>query len=234
MKLFEKLLEIQKSVDTFVKDGTNQSDKYDFVTSDQVLSVIRPKMIELHLLLIPAVTGHALHEGLTKSGTTRFMTEMDFLMTWIDCDTGDKFDIPFYAQGVDLAGEKGVGKALTYCEKYMLMKLFHVPTSKDDPDSDGTTKSGEKKVKGTQAAKETADYQRKAITQMLTQLCAGDAEKIKLSIVTFTKNDKAGYPGVYMIEDISAAALPVVYASIGATFKKKTGADFIYKTEDEQ
>ena len=32
-------------------------------------------------------------------------------------------------------GEKGVGKALTYAEKYFMLKFFNIPTDKDDPDS---------------------------------------------------------------------------------------------------
>jgi hypothetical protein len=43
--------------------------------------------------------------------------------------------MPFYAQGVDIAGEKGVGKALTYGEKYFLLKTFNIATDKDDPDA---------------------------------------------------------------------------------------------------
>src|SRR5690606_10249645 len=41
----------------------------------------------------------------------------------------------WYGQGIDIAGEKGVGKALTYAEKYYLLKTFNIATDKDDPDS---------------------------------------------------------------------------------------------------
>lgn len=43
--------------------------------------------------------------------------------------------MPFYAQGIDTEGEKGVGKALTYAEKYFLLKQFNIATDTDDPDS---------------------------------------------------------------------------------------------------
>ena len=32
---------------------------------------------------------------------------------------------------VDIAGEKGVGKALTYGKKYFLLKFFNIATDKD-------------------------------------------------------------------------------------------------------
>lgn len=226
MNLLEKLLEIQISVDNFLKDGENKSDKYSYVTSDTVLATIRPKMNELRLLLIPEITSHNLITGETKSGTTRFMTELDINFIWVDCESGEKHNVMFYAQGVDLAGEKGVGKALTYGEKYFLMKFFHVPTNKDDPDNDGRTKSGEKVQRGTQAAKETLDYSKKAIMQMVNELCSGDAEKIKQSLVAFTKNESRQYPGADNIDKVSEVAIPILYAKVKKTYEQKTSKKF--------
>lgn len=236
MNLLEKLSAIQSGLDMFVKDMSIGEGKqsYKAVGSEQVLRAFRPLLIEHKLLLEPSVEDARVTVGTTSTGTTRYFTEMDMVMTWVDVESGDTRPIKWYGQGVDLAGEKGCGKAQTYAEKYFIMKYFHVPTPTDDPDGDGVTKSGEKKQKGTQAAKETSEYQRKAITQMLNQLCAGDAEKIKLSVVAFTKNDKAGYMGVDKIAEISAAALPIVYSHIGAAFKNRTGAEFVFKTEDEE
>lgn len=234
MNLLQKLLEIQGSVDAFVKDGQNKDGgNYKYVSSDMVLDTVRPKMQELGLLLEPTVTGHALHAGETKSGTVRYMTEMDITFTWIDVETGESRSVPFYAQGVDLAGEKGVGKALTYGEKYFLMKYFHVPTSKDDPDSDGRTRTGEKRQIGTQAAKENALYYKRAIMQMLEEAYSGDAQKVKDSLMYYTKNDSRKYAGTDDIEKVSDMSLPVIYAKVKAAYKIRTGADFVYKPPEE-
>jgi len=136
--------------------------------------------------------------------------------------------VRFYSQGVDLAGEKGVGKALTYAEKYFFMKYFHVPTGKDDPDSDGRTKSGEKKQTGTQAAKESADYLRKALTQMLHELAAGDAEKMKTALMVYTKSKDGSFAGYGDVNDIPDKALPLAYACAKNTYEKRIGP-FVYK-----
>jgi len=233
MNLLEKLLQIQISIDAFLKDGENKSDKYKYVSSDMVLDTIRPKMNELKLLLEPSITGHGLHTGETKSGTTRFMTEIDVIFTWIDVESGETRAVPFYAQGVDLAGEKGVGKALTYSEKYFLMKYFHVPTSKDDPDSDGRTGKGDKPLRGTQAAAETAAYMREAIMQMLNDLYAGDMDKMAQALVVFTKNDARQFAGHDSIDKITDAALGAVYAKAKSAYKKRKGADFVFVPKDE-
>lgn len=226
MTLHEKLLEMQKRVDGVVKDGKNSSDRYDFASGENVLGLFRPMLDEFGLLLIPRVEKTALHEGATRSGTARFMTEVWFTMLWHDVESGEELSVPWYAQGVDLAGEKGVGKAATYGEKYFLLKFFHVPTKKDDPDDDRRTRSGEHAKRGTGAARENAAYYRKAIPQMLRALCGDDEEKIKANYIFCTKSDARGYAGVDSIEAIKDAALPVVYGKVKKSYEKRMGHAF--------
>lgn len=232
MTLSEKLLEMQRRVDAVIKDGKNQSDKYDFASDENVLDTFRPLMDELGLLLIPQIVGTDVREGVTRSGTARYLTELKMIMRWVDTESGVTYDVPWYAQGVDLAGEKGVGKALTYGEKYFFLKFFHVPTKKDDPDSDGRTGTGEKKQRGTQAGKENLDYYRAAIPQMLFELYGGDAEKVKSALVAMTKNDSRGFPGVEDVAKLSAAALPVAYGKVKKAYETRLGKEFVLMQEE--
>lgn len=226
MNLYEKLLEIQKQVDGIIKDAKNLSDKYDFASDENVLDRFRPMMDEFGLLLIPKVERAELHEGATKSGTTRYMTELWQTMVWHDVESGEELAVPWYGQGVDLAGEKGVGKALTYAEKYFMLKFFHVPTRKDDPDRDGRTGSGEKWQRGTAAARENAEYFRKAIPQMLAELYENDEEKIKAAYVYYTKSDSRGYAGVDNINAVKDAMLPMIYGKVKPGYEKRMGRPF--------
>lgn len=231
MNLFEKLFEIQKALTDITKDGKNTSDKYDYVSGEAVLKIVRPKMDELGLLLIPEVQGATLHEGATKSGTVRFLTEVYYKFTWYDIASGEKLEVPWYAQGSDLAGERGVGKAASYGEKIFLLKFFHIPTDKDDPDAAGRTQSGELRQRGTQAAKESADYYRKAISAMMTELSGGDEEKFRAGIVSMTKSTARGYAGVEEVSRITDAALPVVYAKLKKNYATRTGKDFAMEVD---
>ena len=132
--LHMRLLEIQKSVDYLKKD--NQSKQYNYVSSSQTLAAIRGLMDEESLLLVPAVTSANVHPGVVYSGKMH-LTEMHMTFTWVCADNPeDKLECGWYGQGVD-DGEKGVGKALTYAEKYFLLKFFHIATDKDDPDEAG-------------------------------------------------------------------------------------------------
>ena len=234
MNIYEKFLDIQRGVDRILKDGENKNDTYDYVSGSNVLSIIRPMMNELGLLLIPRIVGTNILEGQTRSGTARFVVELKMEMAWIDVDSGEQLVIPCYANGADLgSAERAVGKAMSYAEKYHLLKLFHIPTDKDDPDNDGRTKSGELRQRGTQAARENRDYYLAAIPQMLGELYGGDAEKCKAAMIAMTKNDARGYPGVDDASRLSAAALPVAYAKIKKTYTERLGKEFVFTQEDE-
>lgn len=226
MGLHQKLLEMQKLVDGVIKDGKNLSDKYDFASDENVLNRFRPMMDDMGLLLIPKVTGTVLHEGVTKSGTTRYLTEMHFDMVWHDVESGEELTVPWYAQGTDLAGEKGPGKAATYAEKYFLLKFFHVPTRKDDPDGSGHTQNGELLQRGTAADREAVTYYRQAIPDMLGQLYAGDEAKIKDAYVFFTKSKSRGYEGVDNLDAIKDPALPIIYGKLKETYEKRMGHSY--------
>jgi hypothetical protein len=126
MTLHQKLLEVQKTVNYL--QAAKEGHQYKYVGSSDVLAPIRNAMDEQGLLLFAEITSHA-----TEGGKQRF-TELGVRFTWVNADNAterEAFD--WYGQGLD-TGEKGVGKALTYAEKYFLLKFFHIATDKDDPD----------------------------------------------------------------------------------------------------
>lgn len=143
MNIYQKLIEVRKSVPYLQKEANGPQFKY--VSSSQVLASCKAKMDELGLLLIPSISNHlvtgSVVEQKDKDGnvfkrTTTYFTELEMLMTWVNAEKPDEtVSCTWYGQGVDIAGEKGVGKALTYAEKYFMLKFFNIPTDKDDPDS---------------------------------------------------------------------------------------------------
>ena len=125
--LAQKLLSIRKQVPCIGKDATNSHFKYEYVSSSKILGVLRKLMDKEGILLEPSINSAKVTPG------KQLLTELTMYMTWKDVETGEKFMYPWYAQGMD-QGEKGVGKALTYAEKYFLLKYFNIPTDQDDPD----------------------------------------------------------------------------------------------------
>lgn len=134
MNIYQKLLEVRKSVPYLKKEA--RAKQYDYVGSSQTLGAVREKLDEMNLVLETRVLGHNLISNVNDKGTMVHFTELDLEYTWVNAEKPEeKVVIPWYGQGVDLAGEKGVGKALTYAEKYFILKQFNIATDKDDPDA---------------------------------------------------------------------------------------------------
>lgn len=132
MNLHEKLIEVGKAIPYLKKENDNQQQGFKYVSSSQVLAAIKPKMQELKVLLIPRVLAQTFHH---KGTDKMHITELAMEYTWVNAeDPKETITVLWYCQGTD-QHEKGVGKALTYGEKYFILKFFQVPTDKDDPDA---------------------------------------------------------------------------------------------------
>jgi hypothetical protein len=132
VNIYQKLIEVRKVVPYLQKES--EGHQYKYVGSSQVLAAVRLKMDELGLLLIPKIITPILHEK-TANNAKENLTELVMEFTWVNAEKPDEqIVIPWYGQGLD-TGEKGVGKALTYAEKYFLLKQFNIATDKDDPDA---------------------------------------------------------------------------------------------------
>lgn len=133
MNIYQKLIEVRKSVPYLQKD--NQGHQFKYVSSSQTLGSLKSAMDKHGLLLIPNVKGERVLDHTTSKGAHQYFTVLDMEFTWINAENPEeKVVCNWTGQGLD-DGEKGVGKALTYSEKYFMLKFFNIPTDKDDPDS---------------------------------------------------------------------------------------------------
>lgn len=133
--IYTKLLSIQTEVDSFVKSA--KAFNYNYVDGNQVLEAIRPLMVLNKLILKQEVTKceNTIIDYKTKSAEKReVLSSVSQRFTWVDCETGETDVNEFHANGMN-DFDKGLGSALTYAERYFLLKYFHIPTDKDDPDA---------------------------------------------------------------------------------------------------
>lgn len=141
LNIYQKLLQVRKTVPYLQK--ATQGHQYVYVGSSQVLGAVREQLDKVGLMLFPKVIDSNVIvtpvENNDKFGnrkvSLKLLTELKMEFMWVDVDSGEQIVVPFYAQGIDTEGEKGVGKALTYAEKYFLLKQFNIATDTDDPDS---------------------------------------------------------------------------------------------------
>ena len=129
MPIHEKMLEIRRHVGPLSKDERNEHQGFNYVSSVKVLEAVREKMNELGILIFPRIGNVRISDR-----GKQILTEIWVDYKWYDTESKESIDVEWYAQGLDI-GEKGVGKALTYGEKFLVLKTFNIPTPQHDPDS---------------------------------------------------------------------------------------------------
>lgn len=143
MSIYQKLLELQRAVVGLTKDKAGNS--YQYVSGDKILSIVRPMMDNLGLLLVPEVMDSSFtrqdYTLFDKNGNPKPKNEMfcalTLKFTWVDTETGEKLACLWASSGQN-NWDKGLGSALTYGERYFLLKFFHIATDKDDVDAPKT------------------------------------------------------------------------------------------------
>lgn len=195
MNLFQKLLEIQKTVVGLGKDS--KSFGYQYVSGSKVLEHIKPMMNELGVILKQEVLDieNTRQDYTTKNGSkTEILTKARMMFTWVDCETGEKDENLFAANGFN-EFEKGLGSALTYAERYFLLKYFHISTDEDDidnpnrkpnevvkPTASTSNTSKRPTISDMEAVKKALAAQREGTLKMLEKYDITPAQKKELGI----------------------------------------------------
>ena len=193
MSLYKKLHEIQSQVLGLGKDKASNSYKY--VTGSKVLEHIKPLMNKYGLILKQEVLSidNERQDYLVAVNTPNQKTKSEILtkvmmrFTWIDTESGEKDENLFGANGQN-DWEKGLGSALTYAERYFLLKYFHIATDEDDIDNP------ERKEEELKLQREQEEAQKKE-TERLTEInktlvkCTSE-ETLKEEFLKLTKEDQ--------------------------------------------
>ncbi|EJH4456675.1 ERF family protein [Staphylococcus pseudintermedius] len=143
LNLYQKIADVKANIDGFTKDTKGYN--YTYVSGSQVLHRISSKMIEHNLLLVPKTLEETYSvEDVTRYSpkykkqvtTTEYTVKVKLIYTWINADKPEEqLELPFFAIGQQDDPAKALGTALTYSERYFLMKFFNIPTDEDDADA---------------------------------------------------------------------------------------------------
>ena len=134
-EILKKLLALQQAVVGLTKDAKGNAG--DYVSGNKVLGIVRPTMDRLGLLLTKDVLDYHFEpfEYQTKNGIKKEMfCSIKLRFTWIDTETGDMLSVDWASSGCN-GIDKSLGSALTYGERYFLLKQFGIATDKDDVDA---------------------------------------------------------------------------------------------------
>lgn len=200
MNLHQKLVEIRKEIDVFSKD--TKGFNYSYVSGSQVLSKIQSKMNELGVLLYPSIDqmNHETFDYQQYNKKTQNMDDKtDFVVNgimnyvWQNADEpSDTLVIPWGLFGQQDDISKAYGSALTYSERYFLLKFFNAPTDDDDPD---TRQGASKKGTSAKASTKQLDFVQNLIKGKVTNELSFEALYAGLKKRMGTETDMENWTG---------------------------------------
>lgn len=137
LNLRKKLVKIRSGVEYLQKTETGNSGKY--IDPAILLKKIRDLMDANGVLLCPEIIEHNMHRELAPTKNNKdqndYMAELKMSFVWMDSESDESITIPWFATGSHMKDPAmAFGSALTYTERYFLLKFFQIPTSKDDPE----------------------------------------------------------------------------------------------------
>lgn len=143
LNLYQRISEVMKDIEYLAKDDTVGTGKstYKAITEEKVTMSVRSSLIKNGLVILP-IEQHTeeifteyekLNYNKELEKKQRLLTRVDVKYKIVNIDKPAEFEIlASSGSGVDTQ-DKGVGKAMTYSYKYMLLRTFSIPTG-EDPD----------------------------------------------------------------------------------------------------
>lgn len=140
MNIYEKLAAITAELQTVAKNlniETGQGKGYKAVSERDIIDAVKPLEAKYKVYSYPIsreVLQSEMLETETKYGTkTTFFTRIKTVYRFVNTEAPEEFiETTTFAEGID-SQDKGSGKAMTYADKYALMKAYKISTG-DDPD----------------------------------------------------------------------------------------------------
>ena len=126
MNIYEKILEVMKNIEYLSKDDRVEykNTKYKAMSEEKVTTTVRKELIKQGLVVFP------IEQTVSQNGT---ITTTNTIYKMVNTENPEEYVLlASSGQGADTQ-DKGVGKAMTYSFKYMLLRTFAIPTG-EDPD----------------------------------------------------------------------------------------------------
>lgn len=155
LNIFQRMLAATSEINRVAKNlkvDISKSQSYKAVAESDVLETVKPIEEKYGIYSYPvsrtvikdeAYTTTSEYDG-RKSEKTTFFMRLATVYRFVNIDNPDDYiDITTYGDGVDTQ-DKAPGKAMTYADKYALLKAYKIQTG-DDPDAGASGNLGKKK-----------------------------------------------------------------------------------------
>lgn len=184
LNIYEKMSAITNELGVVAKNlnvDIGKGKSYKAVQEKDVLDAVKPIEAKYRIYSYPVereIIDNGILEKETQYGITRNLyLRIKTKYAFVNLDnTNEVITMISYADGID-SGDKATGKAMTYSDKYSLLKAYKIATG-DDPDKEASAEKG---------------YERKITQEQI------DA----LSTLVEDTNAMLNYYGLEKIEDMS-------------------------------
>ena len=148
MNIFQRMAAVTNELQTVAKNltvSTGRNNSYKAVSERDIIDAVKPlefkhgiysypfdrEVIESQILESEIVSG----DSILKKST--FFSRIKTVYRFVNMDDPEDYiDMTTFAEGID-SQDKGSGKAMTYGDKYALMKAYKISTG-EDPDQNGS------------------------------------------------------------------------------------------------
>ena len=157
LNIYERLLLITDEIGVIEKNlnvQVNKTASYKAVSERDVLDKVKPIEKKYRVYSYPVkrevidrdiLVKESEYNGNTTRTNTLFM-RLETTYRFVNIDNPSEYvETTVYGDGVD-TGDKAPGKAMTYADKYALMKAYKLSTG-DDPDKEASPEKGYRKVR---------------------------------------------------------------------------------------
>ena len=155
LNIYERMSLITDEIGVVIKGlkvQVSQTNSYNAVSERDILDNVKPIEKKYRVYSYPVdrkiidndiLVKETEYQGkITKTNTLYMRLEITY--RFVNIDKPEEFvDIKTYGDGID-TGDKAPGKAMTYGDKYALMKAYKISTG-DDPDKEPSPEEGYKK-----------------------------------------------------------------------------------------
>ncbi len=164
LNIYQRMSAITAELRTVAKNLTVQQTKqssYKAVSERDILDAVKPLEekygvysypVDREILESNLLESESTFDGKTSKKTT-FMTRIKTTYRFVNVDLPEDYiETVTFAEGID-AQDKGSGKAMTYADKYALMKAYKISTG-DDPDQEASKEENYTKKPKTKTPRE--------------------------------------------------------------------------------
>ena len=182
MNIYEKVSAITAEIGVVEKNlnvKVSSNSSYKAVSERDVLDAVKPIEQKYRVYSYPAnrkivdcdvLTKETEYNG-TITRTNTFFMRVETVYRCVNIDKPDEFiETSVYGDGLD-TGDKASGKAMTYADKYALMKAYKLSTG-DDPDKEASPEHGyEKKAEPKATTKQIALVEDLYTDEEIARIC---------------------------------------------------------------